>query len=54
MIALTGHYFDEIIEFERRKASAGLFMSDFACDNLISQCETFMQNPKGTLSDRNI
>lgn len=44
LIALTGDYFDQIIEFERQKASAGLFMSDFACDTIISQCEAFFQN----------
>ena len=44
LIALTGDYFDQIIEFERQKASAGLFMSDFACDTIISQCEAFLQN----------
>ena len=46
LIALTDSYFEEIIAFERRKAAAGLFMSDFACDNLISQCETFVKNPE--------
>lgn len=46
LISLTGDYFDQIIEFERQKASAGLFMPDFACDTIISQCETFTQNRK--------
>lgn len=44
LIALTDDYFDQIIEFERKKASAGLFMPDFACDTIISQCEAFTQN----------
>lgn len=44
LISLTGDYFDQIIEFERQKASAGLFMPDFACDTIISQCEAFLQN----------
>lgn len=45
LIALTDDYFDQIIDFEQRKADAGLFMSDYACDTIISQCETFTANP---------
>lgn len=45
LIALTDEYFDEIIAFEREKADAGLFMSDYACDTIISQCEDFIDNP---------
>lgn len=41
LIALTDEYFDQIIAFEQKKADAGLFMSDFSCDNIISQCEAF-------------
>lgn len=44
LIALTGDYFAQIIDFEQRKAAAGLFMSDYACDNIISQCEDFIAN----------
>lgn len=45
LIALTDDYFSQIIEFEKQKANAGLFMSDYACDDIISQCETFVKNP---------
>lgn len=45
LISLTDTYFSQVIDFEKRKADAGLFMSDFACDNLISQCEDFIANP---------
>lgn len=45
LISLTEDYFSQIINFEQRKAQAGLFMSDFACDAIISQCETFTANP---------
>lgn len=41
LIALTDSFFEQIIAFEQKKADAGLFMSDFACDTLISQCEDF-------------
>ncbi len=46
LIALTDDYFSQIIAFEQKKAELGLFMSDFACDTIISQCETFVKNPK--------
>lgn len=42
LIALTDDYFSQIIAFEQKKADAGLFMSDFACDTVISQCEDFI------------
>lgn len=47
LIPLTDEYFQQIIEFEQRKADAGLFMSDFACNTIISQCEEFIKNPEG-------
>ena len=28
--------------FEKEKADAGLFMSDFACQNIIDQCNAFI------------
>lgn len=42
LIALTDEYFEQVIDFEQKKADAGLFMSDYACDNIISQCEDFL------------
>lgn len=47
LIPLTDEYFNQIIAYERKKADAGLFMSDFSCDNIISQCEDFIANPDG-------
>ena len=44
LISLTDDYFSQIIEFEQEKANAGLFMSDYACDTIISQCEDFTEN----------
>ncbi len=46
LISLTADYFSQIIDFEQRKADSGLFMSDYACNNIISQCETFTANPE--------
>lgn len=45
LIALTDSYFSQIIDFEQRKADAGLFMSDYACDAIITQGEAFVKNP---------
>lgn len=39
LLALTDDYFEQIIAYEQKKAAEGLFMSDFACDTVISQCE---------------
>ncbi len=37
--------FDSILEFERAKSSAGLFMADFAVDDIISQMQDFIAVP---------
>lgn len=42
LLALTDEYCDQIISFEKEKADAGLFMSDFACQNIIDQCNAFI------------
>ena len=42
LLALTDEYFDQIISFEKEKADTGLFMSDFACQNIIDQCNAFI------------
>lgn len=47
LIGLTEDYFSQIISLEKKKADAGLFMSDFACKNIISQCQTFTADPDG-------
>lgn len=37
---------EQIIEFEKEKSKAGLFMSDYAADSIIEQCEDFIENPE--------
>lgn len=44
LIAQTDGYMEQVIAFEREKADAGLFMADFACENIISQCEAFLSD----------
>ena len=39
LLEMTGEYFDSLIKFEREKASAGLFMADYALDTVIEQCQ---------------
>ncbi len=39
-------YFNSILSFEQRKADAGLFMADFAVDEIITQCKEFIADPE--------
>ena len=41
LLSLTDGYFEQLIDFEQKKADAGLFMSDFACEKIIEQCNSF-------------
>lgn len=36
----------QIIEFEKEKSKAGLFMSDYAAESIIEQCKDFIENPE--------
>ena len=38
-------YFQSILEFERQKSQAGLFMSDTTLDRILEQCGAFIKNP---------
>ena len=38
-------YFLEILDYEQKKADAGLFMSDEACLKVIEGCEVFTEHP---------
>lgn len=38
-------YFADILEFEQKKADAGLFMSDKSCMKVIDGCEVFTEHP---------
>lgn len=37
--------FDTLLEFERTKSNAGLFMADFAVDDIIAQMQDFIASP---------
>lgn len=42
-------YFGQIIDYEKQKSDAGLFMSDHSADAIISQCEQFIKEKETNL-----
>ena len=46
LVALVDDIAEQIIEFEKEKSKAGLFMADYAADAIIAQCEEFIANPE--------
>lgn len=44
LISLTDEYYQQIIDFEKEKADAGLFMSDLQCGKVIESCKAFLEN----------
>lgn len=38
----TPAYFDSVIQFEQKKASAGLFMPDYQVDSILETCQSFI------------
>lgn len=46
LMAATPDYFGQIIEVEKRKSGEGLFMADFAVDDIVNQCNNFTQDPE--------
>lgn len=39
-------YYASLLDFERTKSEAGLFMSDTSADAIIAQCQSFIANPQ--------
>lgn len=46
LMSATPDLFLQIMDVERRKAAQGLFMADFAVDDIVSQCRNFTQEPE--------
>ena len=44
LITLVDEYLDDMIQFEKDKAKAGLFMSDELCNRVIDSCKAFLEN----------
>jgi len=42
-------HFDEVIEHQRAKSESGFFMSDATADQIIEQCNVFIEDPEGNL-----
>jgi len=46
LVAQTDELFGQILEFEKQKSAAGLFMPDYVADAIIDQCRSFIENPE--------
>ena len=44
LLAQVDDYFSQIIDFEKEKASVGLFMPDYSCQSVIDQCNDFVRS----------
>ena len=45
LLAQMDVYYESLMNYEREKARAGLFMSDETADAVIAQCQAFLSNP---------
>lgn len=57
LLACVPGYFGQILEVEQTKAQKGLFMADFAAEDVAAQCTNFTQDPENnyllsTFNDR--
>lgn len=46
LISATPDFFHQIMDFERKKAEQGLFMADFAIEDIVQQCNNFTEDPQ--------
>ncbi len=46
LISCTPDFFRQIIEVEKKKSQQGLFMADFAAEDIVKQCNNFTQDPE--------
>ena len=44
-------YFQSILELEKKKSAAGLFMSDTTLDRILKQCQSFIADPDSNYMD---
>ena len=42
LLSQVDEYFAQIVDFEKKKAAAGLFMPDYSCQSIIDQCNDFV------------
>lgn len=46
LVEQVDELFAEIVEFEKEKSAAGLFMPDYAAEAIIDQCRQFIETPE--------
>ena len=44
-------YYNELLEFEKKKAEEGLFMSDRMADKVVESCRVYIEDVEGSLLD---
>ena len=42
LIKTTPEYFDSLLQFQKARSDSGLFMSDYALDQIITECSSFI------------
>ncbi|WP_077612981.1 DUF885 domain-containing protein [Clostridium sp. Marseille-P2415] len=45
LLSTIDNYYGQILEFEKKKSEAGLFMSDSAADHVLKSCEAYLIQP---------
>nr|WP_288827399.1 DUF885 domain-containing protein [uncultured Clostridium sp.] len=45
LLSTIDEYYGQILEFEKQKSAAGLFMSDTAADHVLKSCEAYLIQP---------
>lgn len=45
LLSTIDNYYGQILEFEKEKSKAGLFMSDTAADHVLKSCEAYLVQP---------
>ncbi len=46
LLSTIDRYYEQILEFEKEKAKAGLFMTDTCVDTIVSDCEAYLAAPE--------
>ena len=45
LLGLMDEYYTSLLHYEQAKSAVGLFMSSKVAENIIIQCQSFIQNP---------
>lgn len=44
LLPMTYGFFEQVLDFEKSKSDSGLFMSDFTVDDIVNQCQSFIES----------